>query len=89
MNIARTWLPCVAGLILLSGCATDGDMVRNKKPQAGTLEQALTEAGVRHTLEFYPAQHGFAVPDNPTHDPSAEDRHWKALKELYGSALPG
>jgi hypothetical protein len=45
MNIARTWLPCVAGLILLSGCATDGDMVRNKKPQASTLEQALTEAG--------------------------------------------
>ncbi|SEN28378.1 hypothetical protein SAMN05428959_1011007 [Duganella sp. CF517] len=45
MNIARTWLPCVASLILLSGCATDGDMVRNKKSQASTLEQALTEAG--------------------------------------------
>ena len=45
MNIARTWLPCVASLILLSGCATDGDMVRNSKPQASTLEQALTEAG--------------------------------------------
>jgi hypothetical protein len=45
MNIARTWLPCVASLILLSGCATDGDMVRTKKPQAATLEQALTEAG--------------------------------------------
>ncbi|USX16258.1 hypothetical protein NHH88_10915 [Oxalobacteraceae bacterium OTU3CAMAD1] len=45
MNIARTWLPCVASLILLSGCATDGDMVRTKKPQASTLEQALTEAG--------------------------------------------
>jgi len=57
--------------------------------QARLLEQALTAAGVRHTLEFYPALHGFAVPDNPTHDPSAEDRHWKALKELYGAALPG
>jgi hypothetical protein len=45
MNIARTWLPCVAGLILLSGCATDGDMVRPSKPHASTLEQALTEAG--------------------------------------------
>jgi len=46
MNIARTWLPCVASLILLSGCATDGDMVRGSRPQASTLEQALTEAGV-------------------------------------------
>ena len=45
MNIARTWLPCVASLILLSGCATDGDMVRTSKQQASTLEQALTEAG--------------------------------------------
>ena len=49
MNIARTWLPCVASLVLLSGCATDGDMVRSKKPQAATLEQALTEAGAALT----------------------------------------
>ena len=45
MNIARTWLPCVAGLILLSGCATDGEKVRVDKPHAATLEQALGDAG--------------------------------------------
>jgi predicted Zn-dependent protease len=45
MITARTWLPCVASLILLSGCATDGETVRREKPQASTLEQALTEAG--------------------------------------------
>jgi hypothetical protein len=44
MITAKTWLPCVAGLILLSGCATDGDNVRGAKPQAPTLEQAMTEA---------------------------------------------
>jgi carboxymethylenebutenolidase len=38
-------------------------------------------------VEFYPAQHGFAVPDNPTYDASAEERHWKALETLYGSTL--
>jgi carboxymethylenebutenolidase len=38
-------------------------------------------------VEFYPAKHGFAVPDNPTYDAAAEDRHWKALEALYGSAL--
>jgi carboxymethylenebutenolidase len=51
------------------------------------LEKALTEGGVRHTLETYPAAHGFAVPDNPTYDPEASERHWAALATLYGSAL--
>ncbi len=55
---------------------------------AQLLDSALTEAGVRHIVEFYPAKHGFAVPDNPTHDSAAEDRHWRALEVLYGSALP-
>ena len=55
--------------------------------QAQLLDSALTEAGVRHTVEFYPAEHGFAVPDNTTHDADAEDRHWKALRDLYGAIL--
>ncbi|HEY1967831.1 MAG TPA: dienelactone hydrolase family protein [Pseudonocardia sp.] len=55
--------------------------------QAKLLETALSEAGVRNTVEFYPAHHGFAVPDNPTHDPDAEARHWRALEELYRGAL--
>ena len=55
--------------------------------QAALLDSALTAAGVRHTVEFYPARHGFAVPDNPTYDAGAEERHWKALEELFGAAL--
>ncbi|MCD2195143.1 dienelactone hydrolase family protein [Actinomycetospora endophytica] len=51
------------------------------------LDQALTGAGVAHTIETYPAAHGFAVPDNPTHDPAADERHWRALAELYSSSL--
>jgi carboxymethylenebutenolidase len=35
----------------------------------------------------YPAAHGFAVPDNPTYDAAAEQRHWEAMEELYGTAL--
>ena len=45
MEIARMWLPCVAGLVFFSGCATDGENVRKDKLQASTLEQALTDAG--------------------------------------------
>ena len=55
--------------------------------QLARLEKALAKAGVRHTVETYPAAHGFAVPDNPTYDPAADDRHWGALEGLYGTAL--
>ena len=44
MITPKTWLPCVASLLLLSGCATDGDTVRVEKPQASTLERALADA---------------------------------------------
>ncbi|MBC8093965.1 MAG: dienelactone hydrolase family protein [Pseudonocardia sp.] len=52
------------------------------------LETALTEAGVAHTVETYPAAHGFSVPDNPTFDDAAAERHWTALTSLYAEALP-
>lgn len=55
--------------------------------QADLLEGALTEAGVSHTVEFYPAHHGFAVADNPTYDADASARHWRALAELYRANL--
>jgi carboxymethylenebutenolidase len=51
--------------------------------QAELLDSALTAAGVDHTVEFYPAHHGFAVPDNDTYDPVASGRHWAALQHLY------
>jgi len=44
MITSRTWMPCVASLLLLSGCATDGDSVRADKPHASTLERALADA---------------------------------------------
>jgi carboxymethylenebutenolidase len=55
--------------------------------QAGLLEQALTDAGVTHTVEFYPAHHGFAVADNPTYDADAAARHWDTLGRLYAETL--
>jgi carboxymethylenebutenolidase len=55
---------------------------------AETLDKALTAAGVTHTVEFYPAAHGFAVPDNPPYDEEASERHWIALQQLFASALP-
>jgi carboxymethylenebutenolidase len=51
------------------------------------LEQAFTTAGVKHTIDVYPAAHGFAVPDNPTYDAAAAERHWAALADLYAENL--
>jgi len=55
--------------------------------QAETLDKALTAAGVDHTVEFYAAAHGFAVPDNTTYDESAAQRHWTATKDFFGTHL--
>lgn len=55
--------------------------------QAERLEAALRDGGVDHTMETYPALHGFAVPDNPTFDTDAAARHWRALGDLYGAML--
>ena len=55
--------------------------------QAERLEAALRDGGVDHTMETYPALHGFAVPDNPTYDTDAAARHWRALGDLYLSLI--
>lgn len=54
---------------------------------ADQLDNALTAAGVSHTIEFYPAAHGFAVPDNPPYDAASDERHWAAMTGLFDSAL--
>jgi carboxymethylenebutenolidase len=70
--------------VYVGGAENDGSYTPE---QAALLEEALTAAGVEHTLESYPAAHGFAVPDNPTYDKDADERHWAALAALYGKAL--
>ncbi len=52
-----------------------------------TLDKALTAAGVEHTIEWYPALHGFAVPDNAPYDEAAADRHWAATNSFFGAHL--
>ena len=47
--------------------------------QEQRLREASDAAGVRVDIETYPAAHGFAVPDNPTHDAAAAQRHQETL----------
>jgi carboxymethylenebutenolidase len=74
----------ITATVHVAGAEDDGSFTAE---QAALLESALTGAGVDHTVEFYPARHGFAVPDNPTYDASAGDQHWAALRELYRACL--
>jgi carboxymethylenebutenolidase len=76
----------VTATVYVAGAKDDGSFTAE---QAELLESALTAAGVDHTLEFYPAHHGFAVPDNPTYDTEADARHWDALHKLYRTHLQG
>jgi carboxymethylenebutenolidase len=74
----------IAATVYVAGAADDRSFTAE---QAELLRAALADAGVTFTLESYPAHHGFAVPDNPTYDAAAADRHWAALEALYGSTL--
>jgi len=74
----------ITATVYVAGAQDDGSFTAE---QAALLESALARAGVDHTVEFYPARHGFAVPDNPTYDASASDRHWAALRDLYRARL--
>jgi carboxymethylenebutenolidase len=75
----------IAATVYVAGATDDGSFTA---AQAELLERALTDAGVDHAIEIYPAQHGFAVPDNTTYDEEAAARHWAALEKLYRAALP-
>ena len=74
----------IAASVYVAGATDDGHFTPE---QAQLLDTALTEAGVEHTVEIYPARHGFAVPDNETYDAAAAARHWQALHALYAARL--
>jgi carboxymethylenebutenolidase len=48
-----------------------------------TLDQAMHDAGVRHTTELYEgAQHGYTMSDMGAYDEAAAERHFTALFAL-------
>src|ERR1700761_6892123 len=53
----------IAAVVYVAGAIEDSSFTAE---QAELLRQALAQAGVTSTVEFYNAHHGFAVPDNGT-----------------------
>jgi carboxymethylenebutenolidase len=70
----------IRGRVYVAGAIEDASFPDSQKDR---LERALTDAGVNHLIETYPARHGFAVPDLPVFDPAAAERHWAALFRLF------
>ncbi len=67
------------------GGATDDESFDDE--QKVRLEQALSAAGVAHTIETYPAKHGWVFRDIPVYDAAAAERHWESLLGLYAETL--
>jgi carboxymethylenebutenolidase len=55
--------------------------------QKQRLEDALTDAGVAHTIETYQARHGWVPRDTPVHDAAATERHWQTLLGLLQETM--
>jgi carboxymethylenebutenolidase len=54
-----------------------------------TLDQAMDDAGVRHTTEVYEgAQHGYTMSDMGAYNEEAAERHFTALFALLQRAIP-
>ncbi|MGH2873862.1 MAG: dienelactone hydrolase family protein [Solirubrobacteraceae bacterium] len=66
------------------------DQDQSMTPEAiATLDQAMDEAGVRHTTELYEgAQHGYTMADMGAYNEAAAERHFSALFALLERALP-
>ena len=74
----------ITATVYVGGAENDASFTDEDAEQ---LEKALTAAGVEHKIETYPAGHGFAVPDNRSYDAEAEQRHWAAMREVFGASL--
>lgn len=74
----------IKAAVYVAGAAEDQSF---PDEQRDLLDKCLSEAGVSHTIETYPARHGFAVADNPSFDEAAAERHWKAMEQFFRSTL--
>ncbi len=52
-----------------------------------TLDAALTEAGVDHTVAQYQAKHGWVPSDTPIHDEAETARHYETMFALFAKTL--
>lgn len=74
----------MTGRVYVGGAMDDSSF---DDAQKARLEQALTEAGVDHRIETYPARHGWALRDTPVYDEAAAARHMETMLALFRETL--
>jgi carboxymethylenebutenolidase len=76
--------PRMRARVYVAGAIEDPSFPEEMKAR---LEDALREAGVDHTIETYPAKHGWVLRDTPVYDAAASERHWQTLSALFAAKL--
>ena len=76
--------PKIRSKVYVAGASEDPSFPDDMKAR---LEDALSKAGVDHTIETYPAKHGWVFRDTPVYDAAACERHWQSLVALFDSKL--
>ena len=74
----------IRGEIYIAGAIEDAGF---DDAQKDCLRKALGAAGVKFTLETYPARHGWVPADTPVHDPAQAERHFENLFSLFSRSL--
>jgi carboxymethylenebutenolidase len=83
-NSPHLLAPKMKARVYVAGAIEDSSFPDDMKAR---LEEALTKAGVDHTIETYNAKHGWVFRDLPVYDEAAAERHWQTLTALLRAKL--
>jgi carboxymethylenebutenolidase len=76
--------PKMKSRVYIAGAIEDQSFPDDMKAR---LEDALAKAGVDHTIETYPAKHGWVFSDIPVYDAKESEHHWQTLVALLDAKL--
>jgi carboxymethylenebutenolidase len=83
-NSPHRLAPKIQARVYVAGAIEDAGFDDAQKER---FDRALTEAGVDHVVETYPARHGWVPADMPVHDEAQTERHWRTLFKLFNETL--
>ncbi len=76
--------PRIKARVYIGGATEDATFPDDMKQR---LEETLTAAGVDHTIETYPAHHGWVLSDTLAYNADAAERHWQTLTTLLAETF--
>ena len=76
--------PKIQSRVYIAGAIEDASFPDDMKAR---LEDALTEAGVTHTIETYAAKHGWVFRDTPVYDAAESEHHYQSMVALFDAVL--